>query len=382
MKARGVGLGPARGDAHPRDRARDAVTDERVQRLVRVPRNEIGRAGAEADTPAVAAQHRAKRLPVRLRPPRRHVHPLRDPPRPVSHERVGQAVRVAGHEVRCERPERHEATVGTDRRALAPSVRLSVRPYRHAHGLPTLPVSDEHVGDAVAIARVEVRRARREGDDVAVGADARGGTAGVRLRARRSDADALGPTRGEVVHEDVLDAVVVAADEVCRERAERDDSAVSAEGGVGAGLVRLGAGGGHAHAHRPPRPQVADKDVTGAIGVTADEIARNRGERDDATVRADRAPPAPSVRLRAVRADVDALRHARDAGTARLRRPSFGRSRPGRRALTTGAPGGEERARRRSQCQGRAEHPARTARRRRSRGRESPPGPLSQPRAG
>src|SRR5262245_28916979 len=75
----------------------------------------------------------------------------------------------------------------------------------------------------------EVRRGRREGHEVTVGAECRSGARAVALDSPAGDAGARGGPRRAIVDEDVEGAVGVPGNQVRRGRVERDDAAIGAE---------------------------------------------------------------------------------------------------------------------------------------------------------
>src|SRR5512145_685039 len=78
--------------------------------------------------------------------------------------------------------------------------------------------------------------------------------------------------------EDVAMAVRVARDEVVGERGERDDAAVRADPGDEAVAVRLGPVRGQADTDRAARPEVVHEDVRAPVAVVGDEVGRTGGE--------------------------------------------------------------------------------------------------------
>src|SRR5439155_3401853 len=100
-----------------------------------------------------------------------------------------------------------------------------------------------------------------------------------------------------------------------RGRLERDVAAAGAERGLRALAVadvaaRLGATARDADAGRVSGREVADEDIHQPVRVAADEVRRQRLERDEAAVGANRGKAAGAVRLASAAADADAGRHA------------------------------------------------------------------------
>ena len=133
----------------------------------------------------------------------------------------------------------------------------------------------------------EVRRAGEERDHPAVRRDRRIEAVGVALRAVRGDAHPPGRPGRAVADEHVDEAVGIARDEVGGVRAEGDEPAVPGDRGRRAleAVLALPAAGPQRHALRRPRLRVADERVTATVRVPGDEVRRVRDERREAAVR-------------------------------------------------------------------------------------------------
>src|SRR5690606_28694566 len=105
---------------------------------------------------------------------------------------------------------------------------------------------------------------------------------------------------------DVGDAVAVATVEVRRLRLEGHEAAVWADRGRAGAPVRLAGAAAHAHPARRARDEVADEDVLDAVGVAGDEVRGGRGEDDVAPVGGDVRLVGVAVGLAPVVGDADA----------------------------------------------------------------------------
>ena len=260
VRAVGARLLALAGDADALRAAGAAVADEHVGELVRVSPDEVRRRGLERDIAAVGAERRLSALAPDLAPgldaAARDAHPRGLAGGEVADEDVHLAIRVAGDEVRGGGLEGHVAAARADRGRAAGAVRLAVRADADPLGHAARAVVQEDVGDAVGVAGDEVRRVRLEDDVAPVRADAAGDRAApgiarrLALGAASRDADPLGLAVRAVVHEDVPALVRVAGDEVGRLGVDQDEPAVRAEAdGVGV-AVRLHTGARDADAHR------------------------------------------------------------------------------------------------------------------------------------
>ena len=309
-RAQPVTLGAVGGDAHPLRRTRLAVTHEHVVRAVRVTRHEVAGTRHERHV-AVVADRLVPGRAVGLAAAACDADPLRRPRLAVTHEHVRRAVRVTGHEIVRRRHERHVAAVTTRRRVPAETQRLRAV-VGDAHPLrgTRLPVAREHVRLAVRVTRHEVVRRRHEHHVAAVTADLREAVGrAVGLRTVGGDICPLGGPRLPVVDKDVVDAVRVAGDQVCRRRHEHHVAAVRGDQGPRAGTVGLGAVARDAHPLRRALLPVEHEDVVGTVRVAGDEAGRGGPEGHETTAGADR-------RLVAARARLDHLvthAHALDA---------------------------------------------------------------------
>jgi hypothetical protein len=107
------------------------------------------------------------------------------------------------------------------------------------------------------------------------------------------------------VKEDIRSRVGVAGNQVRRERGEGDEAAVRANRRVLADSVGLGPVAVDADAARLAALPVPDKDVSGVIGVARDEVRGDRVERNVAAVRADRGVRTGAVGLGSGGANAD-----------------------------------------------------------------------------
>ena len=158
------------GSANPRDRAGYQVLAEHVGRAIRVAGDEVRGRRREHEVAAVGAEPRAGRVRVGLPAERVGAGPDHSAGGEVLDEHVGDAVRVAGDEVRRRRREGDVPPVRADgERARGPGVGLGPA-GRHARPPDDagLPVEAEHVGDAVRVAGRKVRGGADEGDEPAV----------------------------------------------------------------------------------------------------------------------------------------------------------------------------------------------------------------------
>ena len=170
-----VGLGASGGHADPLGRARPPVALEHIGAVVRVAGHQVRRARRERHVAPIGADRRGKTGTVGLGAVGGHADPPRGARPPVAHEHVVAVVRVAGHQVRRARRERHVAPIGADRRGKTGTVGLGAvgghaDPPRGARP----PVAHEHVVAVVRVAGHQVRRARRERHVAPIGADRRG----------------------------------------------------------------------------------------------------------------------------------------------------------------------------------------------------------------
>ncbi len=135
--------------------------------------------------------------------------------------------------------------------------RLPGRAQAGACALQLDRVADEDVGQAVAVARREVRRVARERDPATVRADRGVPGAAVGLRAVQARADPGGRAQHAVAQEDVLQAAGVGAAERAGRARERDEAPVVGQRRVPRRAVALRSVRIHAGEDRHLRPGLA-----------------------------------------------------------------------------------------------------------------------------
>ncbi len=156
-----VALDAGRIDADALGRAGLAVVDEDVDRSVRVARDQVGGGAVERHVPA-----------VRLSPGRVDADPRDRAEHAVADEDVHGVVRVAGSKGVGIARERHAAAVGRDRRVVAtPAALRASRVDTRALGRAALPISDEDVRRRVQVAGKEIARVAHEHHGAAVGGE-------------------------------------------------------------------------------------------------------------------------------------------------------------------------------------------------------------------
>ena len=139
-----------------------------------------------------------------------------------------------------------------------------------------------------------------------------------------------------VVHEDVVDPVVVAGDEVARRGDEGDIAARRADrqralrrqAGGAAVAIRLRSVRPHRDARRCGQAacrravaRVAQEDVVGIVGIAGHQVRCARGEDDVATEKVHAAIHARSVRIRPIERHADPLRDLHNVGCSRHGEP-------------------------------------------------------------
>ncbi len=207
---------------------RPPVVHEHVEGVVRVLRDEIGGPRAEADEPTVAADHATERRRARLVAGGGDVDPFRQTGAAIEDEHVRLSVPVAVDEVRGERAECDDESAGIDRRRFAAVRRLAEGPTLTRRVRPvTLSVRK------TSIVPLASAGTRFEASDENAIVRPFALTSAARLAASaspgRPDADALGDSRGAIVHEHIRHAVPVVRDQVGGRGRKRDDVPVRAD---------------------------------------------------------------------------------------------------------------------------------------------------------
>src|SRR5207249_5178119 len=134
--------------------------------------HQVARSGVESDVTAVGADRPDAADAVCFPAKEVRADPCRGPRLYVAHEHVQDGIGVAGYQIGRQRLERDDATVGADRWAAAEAIRVAPGGVdAHPGGRARLPVADEHVRDAVAVAGYDVAGVGAERDIAAVGAD-------------------------------------------------------------------------------------------------------------------------------------------------------------------------------------------------------------------
>ena len=234
------------------------------------------------------------------------------------------AVRVARHEVGGLGLEGHEAAVGRDRRARMPACSpASRRSTRSRASSCPLPVAHEDVRGAVRVVAARGWWPELEGDEAAVGGDRRAVRSGaVRLRAGARHAHALGRAAPAVAHEDVRRPFVSPATRFAAALSKATKRPSAEIDGVRR-RVRPACAPLESTLTRSVVPglAVAHEDVVDAVRVARDEVRGAALEGHEAAVGRDRragswpaVPPAPRARRRS------RARSSRAAGRARRRR--------------------------------------------------------------
>src|SRR5262249_55090419 len=206
-----VALGTVAGHARPRGTAGPPVVYEDVAGTVGVPRYQVGRGREVGHEPAVRADRRdVTTRAVGLLAPAGHGHPAGDPGAAVADEHVVEAVGVARYQVGRRWAVWHVTAVRAGHRGGARAVgRGTPGGDTDPAGDPGRPVVPEDVVDAVGVVRYQVRRRARVCHEPAVRADHRGVTGSVGWRTHGGDADPGGDRGRAVVDEDIVDAVGV-----------------------------------------------------------------------------------------------------------------------------------------------------------------------------
>jgi hypothetical protein len=203
----------------------------------------------------------------------------------VEHERVGTRVGIAADQVRGRRDQRDVAAVGTDARRVRSAIALhAARVDAQALGRARDAIADEHVRHAVGVAHHDVGGLRREDHVATVATDEAASARAVGLATAVAQADALGDAGAAVAQEHVRHAVGVTGDEVRRRRREHDVARVRADGVEEARGIRLRPARPEVDALGRGCLAIAHEDVGDAVGVAADEVGGATREGDKACI--------------------------------------------------------------------------------------------------
>ena len=224
-------------------------------------------------------------------------------------EDVIAVVGVAGHQVASGRLKHHIAPIGGDEgpEGIAVSLR-TVGGNGDARGLACFTVVDEDIPITVGVTAHKVAGQRIKCHVAPVSGDGRVGAGlTISLRAVGCDGNARGLPRLTVVDKDVRGAVSVSAHKVAGPRHKRHVAPVSGDGREIVGQVLpLRAVGCDGDTRGLARLTVVDKDVPGAVGVAAHKVAGRRRKCHVASVGRDRGEFGIVIPLRAVRGNRDA----------------------------------------------------------------------------
>ncbi len=277
---REISLRPISVGTDTRDLARGQVLHEHIGGEVGVSADEVRSIAPKSNEQLAAGIHgqrRRKGIAVRLRAIAIGTDSRGLTRGEILHEHVVAVVGIAADEVRrhaLKSDEHMAARIHGDRWVIG--VTIALRPTAvgaDMRGLTRGEILHKHVIAVVGIAADEVRRiAIKSDEDVAAGIHGQRRRKGiaVRLRAVAIGADTPGLTRGEILHENVIAVVRIAADEVRRAARKRHEhSAVAIHGQrrrIGR-FVSLRPSAVGADKRRDPRQKIPQQHVQGIVGV-------------------------------------------------------------------------------------------------------------------
>ena len=201
-------------------------------------------------------------------------------------EHVVEFVRVAGHEVRCARPEHDEMTVVTDLRFIAGSRHLiagAVDAYTSRRF--ELTIVDENVAHAICVARYQVGGVGCKSHVASVAADRRSVTYAVRLGSIGMHADSFKRACRQVDNEHISHAIgIPAGDKIGCLRSEGDDLTVVTDGRIQRVSVRLHAAGQDGHSLVEAGLTILQEDIGESRCVSRQQVRGRRSKRDVVSV--------------------------------------------------------------------------------------------------